>query len=334
MNDRQARTERRRHGRRRRGIAWGGATVALAPIAALALAPVAGAAAPAELADLNPIGVLEEAAGALPGGGGGLSGALNIVLLLTILTLAPAIMILCTCFTRIVIVMGLLRQALGTQGLPPSQVVVGLSLFITFVVMTPTAERMYREGIEPYASGELQDYEVAWERSKQPLRDFMFAQIEATGNWSGLYMMLNYRGIDTSDPASLTRADVDMLSLIPAYILSELKVAFLMGFRIYLPFLVIDMVIASMLISMGMLMLPPVLISLPFKLLLFVIVDGWQLVVETLLTSIAAGDPVAVGAAASLLLVARPARAARSGSRFIDSKLPCLRMPSTSCAKP
>ncbi len=104
----------------------------------------------------------------------------------------------------------------------------------------------------------------------------MFAQIEATGNWSGVYMMLNYRGVDTSNPETLTRGDVDMLSLVPAYVLSELKVAFLMGFRIYMPFLVIDMVIASMLISMGMLMLPPVLISLPFKLLLFVLVDGWQ----------------------------------------------------------
>jgi len=118
----------------------------------------------------------------------------------------------------------------------------------------------------------------------------MFTQIEATGNWSGVYMMLNYRGIDTSDPTELTRADVDMLSLVPAYILSELKVAFLIGFRIYLPFLVIDMVIASMLISMGMLMLPPVLISLPFKLLLFVLVDGWQLVTSTLLTSVAQPD--------------------------------------------
>src|SRR5690606_18369469 len=110
---------------------------------------------------------------------------------------------------------------------------------------------------------------------------------EATGNWSSLYMVLNYRGVDTSDPGSLTRADVDMIALVPAYMLSELKTAFLMGFRVYLPFLVIDMVIASMLISMSMMMLPPVLISLPFKLLLFVLVDGWQLVVGGLLMSFA-----------------------------------------------
>jgi flagellar biosynthesis protein FliP len=243
-----------------------------------AIATAAGAQSPdpADFAALNPIAMLEDAAETMPGMEGGLSGALNVLLLLTVLSLAPALLILCTCFTRIIIVLGLLRQALGTQGLPPSQVIVGLSLFLTFVIMAPTGQRMYDEGLRPYLDGEVQDYEVAWERTKQPLRDFMFAQIEATGNWSGVFMMLNYRGIDTSDPASLTRADVDMLTLIPAYILSELKTAFLIGFKIYLPFLVIDMVIASMLISMGMLMLPPVLISLPFKLLLFVLVDGWQ----------------------------------------------------------
>lgn len=242
------------------------------------------------LDSVNPIRVLEDASAAVPGLDGGLSSSLNILLLLTLLTLAPALLVLCTCFTRIVIVLGLLRQALGTQGLPPSQVIVGLSLFITFVVMAPTAQRMYDEGIRPYSDGTVQDYEEAWERTRQPLRDFMFAQIEAGDNWSGVFMMLNYRGIDTSDPASLTRADVDMLSLVPAYILSELKIAFLIGFKVYLPFLVIDIVIASMLISMGMLMLPPVLISLPFKLLLFVLVDGWQLLVGSLMMSVAQPD--------------------------------------------
>ena len=245
---------------------------------------------PADMSEINPIGVLEGAAESVPGMDGGLSASLNIILLLTVLSLAPSILILCTCFTRMVIVLGLLRQALGTQGLPPSQVIVGLSLFLTCAVMAPTMQRAYEQGIRPYADGEITDYTVAWERAKQPMRDFMFAQIEATGNWSGVFMMLNYRGIDTSDPANLTRADVDMLTLVPAYILSELKVAFLMGFRIYLPFLVIDMVIASMLISMGMLMLPPVLISLPFKLLLFVLVDGWQLVVGSLMSSVAQPD--------------------------------------------
>ena len=214
--------------------------------------PAMGQGSDVELTELNPIQLVEDAA-RTAGIDGGLSSALNILLLLTVLSLVPALLILCTCFTRIVIVLGLLRQALGTQGLPPSQVIVGLSLFVTFVVMAPTATRTWQEGIRPYADGEIKDYRVAWDRARQPIRDFMFDQIEATGNWSGVYLMLNYRGIDTSDPGSLTRADVDMLTLVPAYILSELKVSFLIGFRVYLPFLVIDMVIASMLISMGML---------------------------------------------------------------------------------
>jgi len=240
----------------------------------------------AEVASLNPIEVLEEVSGAVPGLDGELSTTLNILALLTILSIAPSILILCTCFTRIVIVLGLLKQALGTQSLPPSQIIIGLSLFITLVVMTPTLSAMYERGIKPYVDGDVESYETAWDETKQPLRDFMFTQIEATGNWSGVYMMLNYRGVDTSDPSTLVRSDVDMLTLIPAYVLSELKVAFLIGFRVYLPFLVIDLVIAGMLVSMGMLMLPPVLISLPFKLLLFVLVDGWQLVSGSLLTSV------------------------------------------------
>ncbi|MBC23879.1 MAG: flagellar biosynthetic protein FliP [Phycisphaerae bacterium] len=236
---------------------------------------------------VNPIGILEDVSEHVPGLEGGLSTSLNILILLTVLSLAPALLILCTCFTRIVIVLSLLRQALGTQGLPPSQVIVGLSLFITFVVMAPTFRQMYDEGLRPYLDGSQPNQLVAWNQAKQPLRNFMFEQIETTGNWSGVYMIMNYRGMDTSDPASLSRSDVDMLTLVPAYVLSELKVAFLIGFRVYLPFLVIDMVISSLLISMGMLMLPPVLISLPFKLLLFVLVDGWQLVVGSLMTSFA-----------------------------------------------
>lgn len=273
--------------------------VLLGAVLSLLVAPVAWGQGidPSEAGTLNPLEVVEGAADAA-GVEGGLSSALNILLLLTVLSLAPSILILCTCFTRVIIVLGLLRQALGTQGLPPSQIVVGLSLFITLAVMAPTLQRVYAEGVEPYMDGDTTNYDEAWANARQPIRDFMFAQIEATGNWSGVYMMLNYRGVDTSDPASLTRADVDMLTLIPAYVLSELKVAFLMGFRIYLPFLVIDMVIASMLISMGMLMLPPVLISLPFKLLLFVLVDGWQLIVGTLMTSVA--DPEVQAATAAL----------------------------------
>ncbi|MEO1584430.1 MAG: flagellar type III secretion system pore protein FliP [Planctomycetota bacterium] len=245
----------------------------------------------------NPMAMLAAAARLLPSQDAGaspasqdaqgLSAAINIMILLSVLTLAPAIVLMTTSFVRILIVFGLLRQALGTQGLPPPQVITGLSLFMTLLVMSPTLERVYDEALGPYNRGEIREYDELWDASKQPLRDFMFDQIEATGNWSSLYMILNYRGIDTSDPQSLTRADVDMVALVPAFMLSELKTAFLMGFRVYLPFLVIDMVIAALLISMSMMMLPPVLISLPFKLLLFVLVDGWQLVTGGLLASFA-----------------------------------------------
>ncbi|MEM6551907.1 MAG: flagellar type III secretion system pore protein FliP [Planctomycetota bacterium] len=255
---------------------------------------------------LNPISVLNRASEALPAGRatdasggasgaeatagerGGLSTTLSIVLLLSVLSLAPSILVMCTSFTRIIVVLALLRQALGTQTLPPSQVIVGLSLFLTMLVMAPTFERINTEALQPLQDPNSGMTEMeAWERAKQPLRDFMFAQIEHAGNWDAVYMILNYRQIDTSEPGQLRRADVDMLTLIPAFVLSELKVAFLLGFQLYLPFLVIDMVVSSVLISMGMLMLPPVLISLPFKLLLFVMVDGWNLVAGNLLNSFA-----------------------------------------------
>ncbi len=218
-------------------------------------------------------------------GGGGLSGPINIMVVMTVISLAPSIMLMCTCFVRIMIVLGLVKQALGTQTLPPPQVIVGLSLFMTLLVMAPTMERIHKEAIVPYRANQIKDYDDLWAKSKQPLRDFMFDQIEATGNWSSVYMVLNYRGIDTSEPAKMTTESVDMITLVPAFMLSELKTGFLLGFKVYLPFLVIDIVISSLLISMGMMMLPPVLISLPFKLLLFVLVDGWTLVVGSLMRS-------------------------------------------------
>lgn len=216
---------------------------------------------------------------------GGLSSGINVIVLLTVITLVPSIMLMCTCFVRIVIVLGLLKQALGTQSLPPPQVIVGLAMFMTLLVMSPTLDRIHREAILPYRAGEVQDYDQLWSKAKQPLREFMFDQIDATNNWSSVYMILNYRGVDTSDPTKLSTNDVDMTTLIPAFMLSELKTGFLIGFKVFLPFLVIDIVISSLLISMGMMMLPPVLISLPFKLLLFVLVDGWTLVVGSLLQS-------------------------------------------------
>jgi len=247
--------------------------------------PVPAEAPFAALEPMNPISVLDQAARVLPGTEGSLGGALEVLVLLTVLSLVPSIVILCTCFTRMVIVLALLRQALGTQSLPPSQVITGLALLLTAAVMAPTVDRMYEEGLRPYMEGEVSSYEETWDGVKQPLREFMLGQIEATGNWSGVYMMLNYRGIDTSDPSELTYDDVDMLSLVPAYVLSELKVAFLMGFRIYLPFLVIDLVVAAVLMSMGMMMVPPAIVSLPFKLAFFVIADGWSLIAGSLVRS-------------------------------------------------
>jgi len=245
----------------------------------------------------NPISILENSAEAIPGFEEGLSPSLNIIVLLTILSLAPSILIMCTCFPRIVIVLGLMRQAMGTHTLPPTQIIIGTSLLLTFMVMAPTIDRIYDEAIVPYQNGdpEVQSQLDVWNRAKTPVRDFMFAQIEATGNWEGVYTILEYRGVDTTASNELTYDDIDMLTLVPAFIMSELKVAFLIAFRVYLPFLVIDMVIASLLISMGMLMLPPVLISLPFKLLLFVLVDGWNLVIGNLITGFVQSSAAGVG---------------------------------------
>jgi len=242
----------------------------------------------------NPIEALEQAGALLPASDGSIGSTINILLLLTVLALVPSILVLCTCFTRFVVVLAVLRQALGSPSLPPTQILVGLSLLLSVVVMAPTLEQMYDDGIKPMIDGDTTSSTEAWERTKKPMREFMFAQIEAAGNWSTVYMMLNYRGVDTSDPRNLTTDDVDTLSLIPAFVLSELKTAFLIGFRIYLPLLVIDLLVSGLLVSMGMLMLPPVLVSLPFKILLFVLVDGWQLVVGNLLQSVAVPEQVAL----------------------------------------
>jgi flagellar biosynthetic protein FliP len=217
------------------------------------------------------------------------SAALKIILIMTVLTLAPSIIIMTTSFTRILIVLGLLRQALGTQQLPPSQILIGLSLFLSFLVMGPTYEKVYREAIGPWLNNEPgMTQKQAWEITESHVREFMFKQIEGVQNEEDVYLLLEYqqkRHIPAAE--EIQREDVSTAVLVPAFILSELKTAFVMGFRIYLPFLVIDMVIATVLISMGMLMLPPVLISLPFKLLLFVLADGWHLVVASLLTGFA-----------------------------------------------
>ena len=240
-----------------------------------------------DVAGIDPVSIVAGAANALPQGAGGFKGAVDILVLLTVLSLAPALLVLCTCFTRVVVVLGLLRQAVGVQSMPPSQVIVGLSLLLTMAAMAPTFDRAWQAGVKPYMDGTMTSPEQAWDGAKQPLRDFMFAQIDATGNWNTVYMLLQHRGVDVSDPSKLTRADVDMATLVPAFALSELKTAFLIGFRILLPFVVIDLVVASILVSLGMFMVPPSLVSLPFKLLLFVLADGWTLVAGSLLAGIA-----------------------------------------------
>ncbi len=214
----------------------------------------------------------------------GVSTSLKILIVLTVLTLAPSILIMMTSFTRIMVVLALLRQAMGTQQLPPGQVLTGLSLIMTMIVMAPTWQRIKTEGVDPYLDGKMGQTE-AFHRAAGPLRDFMFRQIEQAGNEEHVYLFVEYAHGPLADDAEIDHDEVSLTELVPAFMLSELKTAFVMGFKIYLPFLVIDMVIASILISMGMMMLPPVLISLPFKLMLFVLADGWGLVVGSLLES-------------------------------------------------
>ena len=212
----------------------------------------------------------------------GLSSAIQVMLLLTVISLAPAVLLMTTCFVWIVVVLGLLRQALGTQQLPPSQVITSIALFMTLLLMTPVWKNVYDDAIAPYTAQQI-TLEQAWDAGIKPVRRFMSEQIDRTGNKDDVWLFYKYLPKDTPRPESYD--DVPLQALLPAFMLSELKTSFLIGFQIYLPFLVLDIVIASVTISMGMLMLPPVLISLPFKLLLFVLVDGWHLVVEMLLES-------------------------------------------------
>ena len=211
----------------------------------------------------------------------GLSSAIQVMLLLTVLSLAPAVLLMTTCFVRVIVVLGLLRQALGTQNLPPSQVITAMALFITLLIMSPAWKQVYDKSIVPYTNHQI-GLEEAWTEGAAPIRKFMILQIERTGNRDDVWMFLHYL---PDHPTPTSYDDVPLQVLLPAFVLSELKTAFLIGFQIYLPFLILDMVIASVMVSMGMMMLPPVLISLPFKLLLFVLVDGWRLVVGMLMES-------------------------------------------------
>lgn len=214
----------------------------------------------------------------------GLSSSLQILLLLTVLSLAPAILLMTTCYVRIIVVLGLLRTAIGTPQLPPSQVVTSIALFMTLFIMTPVWTQVYNEAIVPYTEeGSQLSLTQAMERGVKPLREFMSRQIDMAGNHDDIHLFYSHYAPNSPPPANFD--DVPIRVLLPAYMLSELKTAFMMGFQIYLPFLILDIVIASVTISMGMMMLPPAMISMPFKLLLFVLLDGWRMVVQMLLDS-------------------------------------------------
>lgn len=208
-----------------------------------------------------------------------ISSTLITFILLTVLTLAPAILVMTTSFTRLIVVLGFLRQAMATQQSPPNQVLVGLALFLTYFIMAPTYQRVFDEAISPYMNGEITELSEVTEKGLQPIRDFMFRQVEK--NPKDLALFIEIAGMDRPE----TPADVPTSVLIPAFILGEMRIAFELGFIIYIPFLIIDMVVASTLMAMGMMMLPPVFVSLPFKIILFVLVDGWYLLVGSLVRS-------------------------------------------------
>ena len=213
----------------------------------------------------------------------GLNSTIQTVMLMAVLSLAPAALLMTTCFVRIVVVLSLLRQALGTQQLPPNQVMTSMALFLTLLIMAPVWKDVYDTAVVPYTSRQI-TLDQAWTTGCKPVRRFMSMQIKKTGNGDDVRLFLDYVPQSAGKDYEYYE-DVPLAALLPAFMLSELKTSFLIGFQIYLPFLILDMVIASVLVSMGMLMLPPVLISLPFKLMLFVLVDGWHLVVGMLLAS-------------------------------------------------
>lgn len=226
----------------------------------------------------------EPATGAIPlpkiafgvepaGGPQDIAVSLQVLLLLTVLSLAPALLIMVTSFTRIVIVLAFIRNALGTQQIPPTQVLIGLALFLTYFVMTPVFGQINDNAIKPYTAQQI-SYDQAFERASEPIRQFMFKQTRE----KDLALFIHLAKVDRPR----TEADVPTFVLIPSFIISELRAAFIIGFLIFIPFLIIDMVVASVLMSMGMLMVPPVMISLPLKILLFVLIDGWHLITRAL----------------------------------------------------
>jgi flagellar biosynthetic protein FliP len=207
---------------------------------------------------------------------GKVSVTLQIFLLLTVLSLAPSILIMVTCFTRITIVLSLLRQAIGSNQLPPNQIIIGLALFLSFFIMTPVWQKVNQDALKPYLENKLTTTE-ALKNAEGPIRAFMFKQTRE----KDLSLMVEIAKL----PRPKNIDEIPTSVLIPSFIISELKTAFQIGFMLYIPFLIIDMVVASVLLSMGMMMLPPVMVSLPFKLMIFVLTDGWYLIVGSLVKS-------------------------------------------------
>jgi flagellar biosynthetic protein FliP len=201
---------------------------------------------------------------------------IQLLLLLTVLSLAPSIIILMTSFTRLVVVFGILRQAMGTAQSPPTQVLIGLALFLTLFIMAPVFSDIHRDALDPYMNGNISQ-EVAFERASTPIKKFMLAQTRP----KDLLLFMDMAKVNSFQNG----AETPLYVLVPAYVISELRIAFQIGFMIFLPFLIVDLIVASVLMSMGMMMLPPVMISLPMKLLLFVLADGWYLIVESVVTA-------------------------------------------------
>ena len=254
---------------------WLGLLCLVAVTLAMALAPMAAQAAAAATGASEP-GIPALTVQTAPGGGQTYTLTLQVLALMTALTLLPAIVLMMTAFTRIVIVLGILRQALGAGQTPPNQVLLGLALFLTFFVMSPVIDKINTEAVKPYSDGAI-TATVALDRSLEPLKKFMLDQTRE----SDIATFVRISG----GKGYASAKDVPLTILVPAFVTSELKTAFLIGFLIFIPFVIIDLVVASVLMSMGMMMLSPVLISLPFKLMLFVLVDGWSLVMGTLASS-------------------------------------------------
>ncbi len=210
------------------------------------------------------------------GGGEATARIVQLIALMTVLTLAPSILVMVTSFTRIVVVLAFLRTAMGTQQTPPNQVLISLALFLTFFIMMPTFQDSFDRGIKPLIEGEIDEFE-AFDRTIEPLRDFMMRQVRE----QDLVLFVDLANI----PEAEAREEMPLRALIPAFMISELRRAFEIGFLVFIPFLIIDIVVASVLMAMGMMMLPPIIISLPFKIIFFVLVDGWFMVVGSLLRS-------------------------------------------------